>query len=76
MERIKIKNPKTGKWIFKDGSTAAALRKEGVSLRAIRCPHPPRTIPSTRPTSPGRRRHPMVSRHADSFWRPAARAAS
>lgn len=33
MERTKIKNPKTGKWIFQDGPTAAALRKEGVRLR-------------------------------------------
>lgn len=33
MERTKIKNPQTGRWIFKDGPTADALRKEGVRLR-------------------------------------------
>jgi hypothetical protein len=33
MERIKIKNPQTGKWIYKDGLTAMALEKQGVRLQ-------------------------------------------
>lgn len=32
MERTKVKNPETGKWIYQDGATAAALRKQGVRL--------------------------------------------
>ena len=32
MERTKVKNPLTGKWIYKDGVTADALRKQGVRV--------------------------------------------
>jgi len=33
MERIKIKNPLTGQWIYQDGPTAKALQKQGIRLR-------------------------------------------
>ena len=33
MERTKVKNPLTGKWIYKEGPTALQLQKEGIRVQ-------------------------------------------